>query len=93
MTLAYFMDELWGQQNLPVLVYDHHSYDAVWEMVENNIPLDDYGKEYGFAEIAIMPAYAETKAEVYLKGRYANAEVKNFMVTKECMILFIDDEG
>lgn len=89
MTLANFLDELYGCQNLPVLVYDEDSYNSMWGLVDDGIQLDDYGKEYSNANFALHMKYTDYRLSAFLNEKYANAEVKHFIVTDECMLVFV----
>ena len=90
MKLTNFLDKLYGCQELPVLVYDDESYDAMWELVDSKTRMDKYGKEYGNAIFALHLKYTEYKVSEFLNEKYSNAEVVHFMVTDECMLVFIN---
>ena len=89
MTLANFLDELYGYQDLPVLVYNEEHYDPMWDLVNDGTPMDKFGKEFGNAAFALHMKYMEYRVSVFLKEEYATAEVTHFIVTDECMLVFI----
>lgn len=89
MTLSHFLDELYGCQNLLVLVYGEGSYDSMWDVVNAGTPLDKYGEEYGEAYFALHMKHTDFRLSEFLRERYANAEVKHFIVTDECMLVFV----
>jgi len=89
MTLANFIDELYGCQNLPVLVYDEDSYESMWDLVNDGIPIDEYGNLYGCANFALHMKYTDCRLSAFLNEKYTNAEVKHFIVTDECMLVFV----
>lgn len=91
MTLSQFIDSLYGCQELLVLVYNEDCYDAMWDLVDEKTPIEEYGARYGCAEFALHTKYTETKLSCFLNEKYANAEVTHFMVTDECMLVFIND--
>ena len=99
MTLSQFIDNLYGCQELLVLVYNEECYDAMWELVDEKTPIEEYGEKYikeyggryGCAEFALHMKYTEVKLSCFLNEKYANAEVTHFMVTDECILVFIND--
>lgn len=91
MTLSQFIDSLYGCKEMLVLVYSEESYDSMWDLVDKNTPIEEYGEEYGNAIFALNTKYTEIKLSYFLNEKYANAKVTHFMIADECMLVFIND--
>lgn len=88
MSLSEFLD-LWTLKNLLVIVFDYSVYEEVWEKIFDGQKIERFGYE---PEFSYLPKWSQLKSTAFLNDTFANAPVKQFTITSEGMIIFIEKE-